>query len=148
MKKLLVLPLFFISFQAFAQAYAWGPTISYQTQSGNFLKAGGYAMRISDNSFGVKIDANANMAYLRNDFRLIPEVGISLFPNADYLVAPYIEGEFTPYTITPKIGISLVHLIDFNLGYGWSIDTKKNMKPIDGFTFSIGINIPLNQLKN
>lgn len=103
-------------------------------------------MRVTPNSFGLKIDATANMAYMRDQFLIIPETGISIFPNADYLVAPYVESEFTPYTITPKIGFSIVHIIDLNLGYGFDIDTKKNMKPINGFTFSLGISIPLNQI--
>lgn len=146
MKRIFSLLTLLITTHTFAQTNAIGPTLSYQNQSGNFLKLGGYFMRVAPNSFGIKVDATANMAYMRDQFIVIPEAGVSIFPNADYLVAPYIESEITPFTITPKVGLSIVHMIDFNLGYGFDIDTKKNMKPIKGFTFSLGFSIPLNQI--
>lgn len=146
MKKILFLIFTLTSIPSFAQSNVVGPTVSYQNQSGNFLKLGGYYMYVAPNSFGIKLDASANFAYMRENFLAIPEVGFSLYPNADWLVAPMIESEITPYTITPKIGVSIVHMIDLSIGYGFDYDTKKNMKPINGFTFSLGFNIPLNQI--
>lgn len=146
MKKLILSLSIFTSTICLGQSNAFGPTLSYQNQSGNFIKIGGYYMRIASNSFGIKVDATANLAHMRNNFVAIPEAGISIFPNADLLASPYFEGEITPYTVTPKLGLSLAHVLDLNIGYGFEMDIKNDFKPVKGFTFSLGISIPLNQI--
>ncbi|MGJ1316708.1 hypothetical protein ACR78R_29400, partial [Sphingobacterium multivorum] len=57
---------------------------------------------------------------------------------------PFVKAELTPYTITPKVGASLFSIVDLGIGYGFDYNTKKNFKPIDGITVSVGVNIPLN----
>lgn len=143
MKKFLII--FFVCFTSisFAQTSVFGPTISYQSQSGNMGKIGGFYLHNSENNFTYKIDATANLAYFRDKFVAIPEVGFTYYPKPDYLLLPMIEAEVSPYTVTPKVGFSVLTIVDFSFGYGIETQTKKDLKPIKGFTFSFGLNIPL-----
>lgn len=145
MKKTLFLLPFFFALNSMAQNNLYGPTLSYQNQSGNVGKIGAFLLR-SPNTLDLafKIDASANFSYFRNQTVVIPEVGLTLYPSIDYLILPTLETEVTPYTFTPKVGFSILTILDFSLGYGFEIETKKDLKPIKGFTFSFGINVPLN----
>lgn len=128
-----------------AQDFLIGPTISYQSQAGNLLKVGGYYLQpLAGDSFGLKLEANAQFAYFRNQSVVIPEGSLTFYPSFNNLILPFIEGELTPYTVTPKIGLSVATMVELGFGYGFDIKTKQDLKPIKGFTFSLGINIPLN----
>lgn len=151
--KLLALLLVLLVSKTFAQGkfkndnFLYGPTIGYANQAGNFGKIGGFVLLdLGENTISYKIDANANMAYMRDNFHVIPEIGVTGYINAGELIYsfPFIETEFTPYTITPKVGLSLASFIDFGIGYGIKINEKKDFKPIKGFQFSVGLNLPLN----
>lgn len=146
MKKLLyfILPLSCAS-TVQAQDFLLGPTLSYQSQAGNLLKVGGYYLQpIAGDSFGIKLEANAQFAYFRDAFRVIPEGSLTFYPTFDNLILPFFEGEITPYTITPKVGLTIATIVDFGIGYGFDTHIKEGLKPIKGFTFSVGFNIPLN----
>ena len=128
-----------------AQNHLFGPTLSYQSQSGSMGKVGAYYLRSADVSYrAYKIDVTANFAYFRNQFLVIPEAGFTFYPYDQSLILPMVEAEITPYTLTPKVGFSLLSIVDFSFGYGFDIHTKKEMKPIKGFTFSLGISVPVN----
>lgn len=128
-----------------AQDFLVGPTISYQSQAGNTLKLGGYFVKpIFGDAMGIRLDANTQFAYFRNQFLVIPEGSLTIYPTFNNLILPFVEGELTPYTLTPKIGLSFATILDLGIGYGFDIHTKQDLKPIKGFTFSFGINIPLN----
>ncbi len=136
--------LFFSSF-AFSQNL-FGISGSYSNQSGNFTKLGlFYTFGLGDTFLTPRIDANINMAYMRDNFHVIPEIGVTGFlTSSGSYIFPFVESEFTPYTITPKVGLTFMTLIDFGIGYGFSINEKDSFKPIKGFQFSAGINIPFN----
>ncbi len=145
MKKIILLIL--LGFPTFSQAqdFILGPTISYQTQAGNWLKIGGYYLQpIANNAVGIKLEVNAQLGHSRNKFIVIPEGSFTLYPTFNNLIVPFTEAELTPYTLTPKIGLSVATIVEFGFGYGFDIKTKTDLKPIKGFTFSLGINIPLN----
>lgn len=146
MKKILFL-LINLSFVTNAQAqdFLVGPTIAYQSQAGNMLKVGGYYLQpLAGNAVGIKLEANANLAYFRDAFLVIPEGSFTFYPTFNNLIVPFVEGELTPYTVTPKVGLSIASIVEFGFGYGFDIKTKHDLKPIKGFTFSLGFNIPLN----
>lgn len=148
MKKLLYLlvPLSFVT-NATAQDFLVGPTLSYQSQAGNILKVGGYYLQpLAGDAVGIKLEANAQFAYFRDAFRVIPEGSLTFYPTFDNLILPFLEGEITPYTVTPKVGLTVATIVDFGIGYGFDTKVKEGLKPIKGFTFSFGINIPLNAL--
>lgn len=144
MKKYILILFGFITSASFSQTNLFGPTVSYQSQSGNMTKLGVFFIHNSKNDFTFKVDATANMAHFRNKFVAIPEVGFTYYPKPNYLILPMIEAEISPYTITPKVGFSILTLVDFSFGYGIGTNTKTDLKPIKGFTFSFGLNIPIN----
>lgn len=146
-KTIYALAVLAVATTAKAQEALVGPTISYQSQAGNLLKVGGYYLQpVFGNAVGFRIDATAQFAYFRNEFLVIPEGGLTIYPTFNNLIIPFAKGEITPYTLTPKLGLSVATIVDFGIGYGFDIKTKEGMKPLEGFTFSVGINIPLNAL--
>lgn len=147
MKKIFLFLLFSLSATTcFAQNVLYGPTISYQSQSGNMVKIGGYYISEFNSKNLFKIDVTANMANFRDQFVAIPEIGFTYYPVGSVYLIPMLEAEFTPYTITPKVGISFLTFFDISLGYGVKIGEKSNLKPIKGFTFSTGFNIPIGKI--
>ncbi len=138
MKYLFPLLLFLSITQSKAQDVLFGPTIAYQNQSGNFGKIGAFV--IFGNKTFLKTDVNLNIANMRGQTVVIPELGLTYYQTP----ANFYELEITPYTLTPKIGLSLFTFVDIGLGYGFSYNEKNNFKPIKGFTTSINLNIPLN----
>lgn len=147
LKKTLFIITLFLSSISFAQKDLIGASVSYSNQSGNFGKAGLFIVTgFNSNSILYKIDANVNMAYMRDNFHVIPEIGITgyLAGGGFYYIFPFVESEFTPYTITPKVGISVGTFVDFGIGFGFKINEKEDFKPIKGFQFSVGLNIPFN----
>ena len=145
MKKLSIAIILLLGFNVNAQDFLVGPTLSYQSQAGNLLKVGGYYLQpLTGDSFGLKLEANAQFAYFRDAFRVIPEGSVTFYPTFDNLILPFFEGEITPYTVTPKVGLSVATMVEFGFGYGFDTKVKEGLKPIKGFTFSLGFNIPLN----
>lgn len=145
LKKFYLVLLVFAGPAAFSQNPLYGPTISYQNQSGNMGKIGGFFLMANDTgTFAYKIDASANIAHFRNQTIVIPEAGLTLYPFTNNLALPFFEAEVTPYTLTPKVGISLLTFLEFSLGYGFEIETKQDLKPIKGLTFSVGLCVPIN----
>lgn len=145
MKRIFIIAALITSTFANAQDFLVGPSVAYQSQAGNTLKVGGYYLQpLAGNAVGIKLEANANFAYFRDQFLVIPEGSFTFYPTFNNLIVPFIEGELTPYTATPKVGLSIASIVEFGFGYGFDIKTKQNLKPIEGFTFSLGFNIPLN----
>lgn len=145
MKNFFVITAFIFGIHVNAQDYLLGSTVSYQSQAGNILKLGGYYVQpFACNTMGLKVEANAQLAYFRNQFLAIPEGSLTYYPTFNRLIVPFIETEITPYTLTPKVGLSVATIVEIGLGYGFDIKTKENLKPIKGFSFSVGFNIPLN----
>jgi len=121
----------------------WGPSLAYQYQKGNFLKASAWGLFAPNESQYMKVDAGANFARMQGQTIFIPELGFTYYLSTS-LLFPFVKAEITPYTITPKVGISILSLIDIGLGYGMDIRTKSNFKKLNGFTGSLSVNIPLN----
>ncbi|GHE29950.1 hypothetical protein [Sphingobacterium griseoflavum] len=123
--------------------WIWGPSIGWQYQSGNFLKASGWGLFAPNDRQYVKIDAGANFTWMRQQTTVIPELGLTYYLS-NRLVFPFLKAEVTPYTVTPKLGIGLLSIIDLGIGYGFAMQTKDNFKPIKGINGSVSLNIPLN----
>ena len=69
--------IFILLFSSFAFSQnLFGVSGSYSNQSGNFAKLGlFYTFGLGDTFITPRIDANANMAYMRDNFHVIPEIG-------------------------------------------------------------------------
>lgn len=125
-----------------ANGWIFGPSLGYQYQSGSFLKASAWGLFAMNQSQYLKLDGGANFTWMMDKTTVIPEFGATYYLN-NVAVWPFLKGEITPYTATAKAGIGVFNLLEFAAGYGFDINTKKDFKPIDGFTFSVGVNIPL-----
>lgn len=128
-----------------AQNHLLGPSVSYQYQKGSILKTGVYyAANIASQNI-LKIDATANFSWIQNKHAVIPEVAATYYADM-YLLGVFGRTEITPYTVSPKVGFTLLTLIELDFGYGFSINNKPNYRPIKGFTTALRFNIPLNSL--
>lgn len=146
MKKIFVF-LFLIMTAAtgFSQgkSWIWGPSVGYQYQKGSFFKLSGWGLFEPNDHQYIKIDAGANLTHMMRKTHIIPEVGLTYYLG-HVLAWPFLKVEATPYTITPKLGISMMSMIDLGLGYGINVNQKSGLKKIDGFTASLNLNLPLN----
>lgn len=122
--------------------WIWGPSVGWQYQSGNFLKASGWGLFAPNNYQYIKLNAGANFTWMQNKTTVIPELGMTYYLS-NRLIFPFVQAEATPYTLTPKVGISVLSIIDLGIGYGFDIRTKENFKSLKGLTGSIALNIPL-----
>lgn len=145
--KLICLVLFSFSMQVKAQEILYGPTISYQYQKGSAVKTGGYFAFAFLGENILKTDVTANFTWTQKKFAVIPELALSFYPES-WVVAPFVRTEFTPYTFTPKVGVTMATLLDLDFGYGFSIADKQDYRPLKSFTVSLRFNIPLNYKLN
>ncbi|MGX1642011.1 hypothetical protein [Sphingobacterium sp. NPDC055431] len=107
-----------------ADGWIFGPSIGYQYQSGNFLKASAWGLFAPNQSQYIKFDAGANFTWMMDQSTVIPEFGVTYYLN-NVAVWPFIKGEITPYTATAKAGISVFSILELSAGYGFDINTKK-----------------------
>jgi hypothetical protein len=133
--------------QVKAQEILYGPTISYQYQKGSAVKTGGYFAFAFLGENILKTEVTANFTWTQKKFVVIPELALSFYPES-WVVAPFVRTEFTPYTFTPKVGVTMATLLDLDFGYGFSIADKQDYRPLKGFTVSLRFNIPLNYKLN
>ena len=120
-----------------------GPSVAYQYQENNFLKAAVWALTDLGYANYLRFDAAADLTFEDKKAHIIPELGVTYYLDAKG-VWPFIKGEFTPYTLTPKVGLGVFNIVELGMGYGFDIKQKENLPLIRGFNFSIGMSIPIN----
>ncbi|MCY4778784.1 hypothetical protein ORI89_03910 [Sphingobacterium sp. UT-1RO-CII-1] len=128
-----------------AQDYIFGPSVSYQYQKGSVLKTGVYYASSINTKHILKLDATVNFTWIQKKHTIIPELAATYYTDI-YILGAFARTEFTPYTISPKVGLSILTLIELDFGYGFPISDKKDFRPIKGFTTSLRFNIPINSL--
>lgn len=148
MRPIVVLLFVMLSFGAEAQELKkskWiiGPSIGYQYQENNFLKASFWGLTDLGYANYIRFDAGANMTFENKKAHFIPELGVTYYLGAKG-VWPFLKTEITPYTITPKFGLGLFNILEVGAGYGFDLKTKAELAAIKGFNFSVGVSIPLN----
>jgi len=126
-----------------AQESLFGPSLSYQFQNRSMFKAGLYYATSLNSSHIIKVDATANLTWVENKFVVIPEVAGTYYSEM-YYIGLFGRTELTPYTVTPKVGLSFATFVELDFGYGISIANKGNLHPIEGFTTSLRFNFPIN----
>lgn len=126
-----------------AQNYFLGPTVSYQYQKGSILKTGIYYATDFSSTHIVKLDATANFTWIQNKYAVIPEIAATYYTDM-YYIGLFGRAEITPYTLSPKVGLSVLTVLEIDFGYGFSIADKTSYAPINGFTTSLRFNLPLN----
>lgn len=120
-----------------------GPSIAYQYQGKNFLKASLWALKDVGYANYLRLDAGANMTFEDKKVYFIPEAGVTYYLSAKG-IWPFIKGEITPFTITPKIGLGIFNILEAGVGYGFELSQREALPSIKGVNFSLGISIPLN----
>lgn len=123
--------------------WIFGASAGWQYQKGNFMKVSGWGLFAPNNEHYIKVEAGTNLSWMQKRTTVIPELGITYYLG-DRLIFPYLKAEVTPYTLTPKIGISVLSLFDIGVGYGFDVKSKSSIGVLNGITTSLNINIPFN----
>ncbi|WP_010251352.1 hypothetical protein [Myroides injenensis] len=129
-----------------AQSHLFGPSVSYQYQKGSIVKTGIYYATAATPTNVFKIDGTANFTWVQDKYTVIPEIALAYYTDM-YFIGAFGRAEVTPYTLTPKVGVTLLTFVELDLGYGFPIADKSNYRPIKGFTASLRFNFPINFLK-
>lgn len=136
-----------LSLDALHSQVMYGPTVSYQYQKGSTAKVGGMVMTGVGYNGIIRADVTGNMTWTQSKFAVIPEVALAYYFGSTpkfNLFPLLVRAEVTPYTVVPKLGVSLLTVVELDLGYGISIQDKKDYLPIKGFTGSLRFSLPLN----
>lgn len=123
--------------------WIWGPSLGYQYQKSNFLKASFWGLTDLGYANYLRIDAGADLTWKNKKTYVIPELGLTYYLGAKGLW-PFAKAEVTPYTITPKIGLGVFNLFEVGVGYGFDLQAKEGVGVIMGLNFSAGFSLPLN----
>lgn len=126
-----------------AQNYFIGPSISYQYQKGSIVKAGAFYTTDIGASNVLKLETTANFTWTQGKYAVIPEVAATYYLDM-YYIGFFGRTELTPYTASPKVGFSILTIVEIDFGYGIPLATKTDYRPIEGFTTSLRFTIPLN----
>lgn len=156
MKKIIALFIFLCAFNLQAQQKTTPYFVlnaGYEYWNGNYGKLGTDLYLVQRNDNIISMNANVNLGYMRNEFRAIPEIGIGyLFNFRNNLGDPYssnmnsafyvARADISPWTITPKIGITVLGLLEFNAGYAFEFREYKNFKDMNGFRTGFTVHLP------
>ncbi|MBS7333290.1 MAG: hypothetical protein KIG88_06820 [Weeksellaceae bacterium] len=156
MKRLFALLFLLISFVVNAQKKTTSYFVlnaGYEYWNGNYGRLGTdlYLVQENDNIF--TINANVNLGYMQDQFRAIPEVGFGyLFNFKNNPGDPYSSNinsafysarvDFSPWTITPKVGFAVLSLLEFNAGYAFEFREYEDFKNMNGFKAGLTIHLP------
>ena len=113
--------------------------VAYRYTGRNVLHAG-LAFRLGESSYKSVI-LGPSMLYTRINHtdKFIPEANINIINNGLLYGA-----SINPYSLEPRIGISLLNALFINTGYAFPIHKEKYFK---GITFGIQLNIAPNNSK-
>ncbi|MFZ4862374.1 hypothetical protein ACL9RF_09320 [Sphingobacterium sp. Mn56C] len=151
MKKICcTISLIFLMITAFGQhknsdklSFIYGPSIGYQYQKTSFLKTSFYALTEVNSTDFLALNGGVNWTWQNRKTHVIPELALTYYYKP-MLLWPSLKAEVTPYTLTPKVGIGIFNILEIAAGYGFELQQKKNLEPIKGFNFSVGLSVPLN----
>lgn len=126
----------------------------YTNLNGNYFKLGPEVYLVQPNANLIDLSLTANMAYFKKNFVLVPELGIGyqfnaqktknrIDPYREYVQATFYAARVnvSPWNITPEIGISILGLIEANIGYSFEF-RKHDYTTFDGIKFGLTLHIP------
>ncbi len=156
MKKIVAIVIFLIGFSVNAQKTTtnyFTINVGYEYWNGNYGKVGTDLFLVQDNNNILTFSANANLGYMKDMFRVIPEIGAGyLFNFSNKVGDPYssnfnsafyiIRAEASPWTITPKVGIAILSLLELNAGYSFEFRENKDFKEMNCFRAGLTIHLP------
>lgn len=128
--------------------------LGYSNLNGNYFKIGPEVYLVQTNDNLIDLSVTANMAYLKDKFIIVPELGIGYQFNSQKIenrIDPYrsyMHGAFysvrinlSPYNFTPEAGISILGLLEANLGYSFELN-KHDYTTFNGIKFGLTLHIP------
>lgn len=128
--------------------------LGYANLNGNYFKMGPEVYLVQPNNNLIDLSATANMAYFKDKFVVIPELGIGYQFNAQKVenrIDPYrsyMHGTFysvrlnaSPWNLTPEAGISILGLLEANVGYSFEIN-QHDYAGFKGIKFGLTFHIP------
>lgn len=122
----------------------------YANLNGNYFKIGPEIYLVQENFNIVDLSATANLAYFKDHFVVVPEVGIGykfsagkLDPYKEYINASFytLRVSASPWHVTPEIGFTLLGLLEANVGYGFEF-REHDYTTFDGLKLGITFHIP------
>ncbi|AYO56806.1 hypothetical protein CO230_00810 [Chryseobacterium sp. 6424] len=127
----------------------------YAYQNMSFGEVGGRLLFLKTDDVVYRLGAAALMGSSNGEFAILPKLQGDILLNFERNVDLYhsyyfLAGtEVTTKYIAPKIGVTLLGLIDLTGGYAFSFDKQGiNGKELKGFNFNFTINLPLVMLQD
>ena len=128
--------------------------IGYSNLNGNYFKLGPEIYLVQANDNLIDLSATANMAYFKDKFIVVPEVGVGyLFntknpfskanPYKEYINSSFysVRVNASPWNITPEIGLTLLGLLEFTVGYSFEY-REHDYTAFDGVKLGLTLHIP------
>ncbi|QIG89827.1 hypothetical protein G6R40_09200 [Chryseobacterium sp. POL2] len=123
--------------------------IGYAYQNQSFADVGLKFLFLKNDDVLYRVGASALMGSTNNDFAIMPKLQADILLNfqkdVDLFHSHYflIGAEATSKYIAPKVGVSLLGIIDLTAGYGFGFSGQDlNGKSLKGFNLNFGINLP------
>ena len=126
----------------------------YSNLNGNYFKLGPEMYFVQESGNIVGLSATANMAYFKDKFVLVPELGVGyLFntrnpfskanPYREYINASFysLRVNASPWNITPEVGVTILGLMEFNVGYSFEY-REHDYTSFDGLKLGLTFHIP------
>lgn len=124
--------------------------VGYVYQNQSFGEVGGRLYFLKTDDVIYRIGASALMGVANTKFAIMPKVQgdilINFEKNVDLYHSYYFlaGAEITTKYTAPKIGVTLLGLLDLTAGYAFSLDKKGvNGKELKGLNVNLTLNIPL-----
>lgn len=149
----ILLILFFIGIISKVNAQEWTHhkmlNVGYTYQNHNFGEIGGKVLFLKDDDAIYRFGGGVLLGSVHQKIVAIPKIESALLFNFQKNVDVfhsyyYLAGiEATTKYIAPKMGISLFGIMDFTVGYGFSISKEEgSRKLLKGLNLGMTINIP------
>ncbi|MDX9704426.1 MAG: hypothetical protein RBT46_01800 [Weeksellaceae bacterium] len=127
--------------------------VGYANLNGNYFKLGPEFYLLNSKDWNIiGLSATANMAYFKDKFILIPEVGLAYHfnflntkanPYSSYMRATFYSARINAslWNITPEIGVNLLSLLEFTLGYSFEYQ-KNDYTNLEGLKLGVSLHLP------
>lgn len=127
--------------------------VGYVYQNQSFGEIGGRLLFLNNDDVIYRLGASAMLGSANSEFAILPKIQGDILLNFERNVDIYHSyyflagAEATTKYIAPKIGVTLLGLLDVSGGYAFSFDKKGiNGKELKGLNINFTLNIPLTML--
>ncbi len=153
MKKIIAILILFVSFFSTIKAQLTTHklvNVGYVYQNQSFAEVGGKLLFLSNDNVLYRLGASALLGETNGEFAIMPKLqGDLLFNFQDHVDVYHSHyflagAEITSKYVAPKIGISILGMIDLTAGYAFDLPNQTLQgKTLKGLNVNFGINLPL-----